>query len=104
MTGIGEALLDSVPIVAIVTDVNRAPGAQIGQVHSLPNAALLRPIVKCVIEVRHQAEIPGAIHQAFRVARAASQGRSAVVIPFPLYSEAWDFDQGVPPPLPSSVR
>ena len=66
MTGIGEALLDSVPIVAIVTDINRAPGEQIGQVHSLPNAALLRPIVKCVIEVRHQAEIPGAIHQAFR--------------------------------------
>ena len=100
MTGIGEALLDSVPIVAIVTDVNRAPGAQIGQVHSLPNAALLRPIVKCVIEVRHQAEIPGAIHQAFRVARSGEPGPAAVVIPFPLYSEAWDFDQGVPPPIP----
>ena len=60
MTGIGEALLDSVPIVGLVTDINRAPGAPIGQVHSLPNAALLRPIVKCVIEVRHVSEIPGA--------------------------------------------
>ncbi len=100
MTGIGEALLDSVPIVGIITDVNRAPGAQIGQVHSLPNAALLRPIVKCVIEVRHQAEIPGAIHQAFRVARSGEPGPVAVVIPFPFYSQAWDFDQGVPPPFP----
>ena len=27
MSGIGEALFDSVPIVGIVTDVNRAPGA-----------------------------------------------------------------------------
>jgi len=100
MTGIGEALLDSVPIVGIVTDVNRAPGAQIGQVHSLPNAAILRPLVKNVIEVRHQSEIPGAIHQAFRVARSGEPGPVAVVIPFPFYNMAWDFDQGVPPPYP----
>jgi acetolactate synthase I/II/III large subunit len=100
MTGIGEALLDSVPIVGIVTDVNRGPDAQIGQVHSLPNAAILRPIVKNVIEVRHQAEIPGAIHQAFRVARCGEPGPVAVVIPFPFYNMAWDFDQGVPPPYP----
>lgn len=100
MTGIGEALLDSVPIVGVVTDVNRAPGAPIGQVHSLNNAALLRPITKHVIEVRHQAEIPGAIHQAFRLARAGEPGPVAVVIPFPFYGMAWDFDQGVPPPYP----
>ncbi|MCA1696188.1 MAG: thiamine pyrophosphate-binding protein, partial [Actinobacteria bacterium] len=100
MTGIGEALLDSVPIVGIITDVNRAPNAQIGQVHSLPNAAIVRPIVKNVIEVRHQSEIPGAIHQAFRVARAGEPGPVAVVIPFPLYNLGWDFDQGVPPPYP----
>ena len=31
-----------------------------------PTPRSLRPIVKAVIEVRHQAEIPGAIHQAFR--------------------------------------
>ncbi len=100
MTGIGEALLDSVPIVGIITDVNRAPNAQLGQVHSLPNAALLRPIVKNVIEVRHHSEIPGAIHQAFRLARSGEPGPVAVVIPFPFYGMAWDFDQGVPPPYP----
>jgi acetolactate synthase-1/2/3 large subunit len=100
LTGIGEALLDSVPVVGIVTDVSREPGAPIGQVHSLPNAAVLRPIVKQVIEVRHQAEIPGAIHQAFRLARAGEPGPVAVVIPFPFYNLAWDFDQGLPPPYP----
>ena len=52
MTGIGEAFLDSVPIVGIITDVNRGPHAPIGQVHSLPNTALIRPIVKAVIEGR----------------------------------------------------
>jgi acetolactate synthase-1/2/3 large subunit len=100
MTGIGEALLDSVPIVGIVTDVDRTPGAPIGQVHSLPTAALLRPIVKQLLEVRHQAEIPGAIHQAYRLARCGEPGPVAVVIPFPFYSRAWDFDEGLPPPYP----
>lgn len=100
LSGIGEALLDSVPIVGIITDVNRAPNAQIGQVHSLNNTAILRPIVKHVIEVRHHAEIPGAIHQAFRIARGGEPGPVAVVIPFPFYNMAWDFDQGVPPPYP----
>jgi acetolactate synthase-1/2/3 large subunit len=100
MTGIGEALLDSVPIVGIITDVDRGPHARVGQVHSLPNTALLGPITKAVLEVRHQAEIPGTIHQAFRLARAGEPGPVAVVIPFPLYSMVWDFDQGVPPPYP----
>ena len=68
--------------------------------HGLPNEALLRPIVKTVIPVRHQAEIPGAIFQAFRVARAGEPGPVAVLIPFPLYMEAWDYDQPAPPPYP----
>jgi acetolactate synthase I/II/III large subunit len=100
LTGIGEALADSVPIVGLVTDVNREPGAPIGQVHQLPNAALLRPITKAVIEVRHQAEIPGAIHQAYRIAWAGEPGPVAVVLPFPLLTLAWDYDLPVPPPPP----
>lgn len=100
MSGIGEALHDSVPIVGIVTDIDRAQGAPIGQVHGLANEALLRPIVKTVINVRHQAEIPGAIFQAFRVARVGEPGPVAVLIPFPLFMEAWDYDQAAPPPYP----
>ena len=78
MTGIGEALLDSVPIVGIVTDVDRGPTRPIGQVHGLPNAALLRPIVKAVIEVQP----PGARSPARSTRRsgspaAASPARSA---------------------------
>lgn len=100
MTGIGEALADSVPIVGLITDVNRAPGAPIGQVHQLPNAALLRPVCKAVLEIRHQAEIPGAIHQAYRIAIMGEPGPVGVVIPFPFLNEAWDYDLPVPPPPP----
>ena len=76
LTGIGEALFDSIPIVGIVTDVDRAPNAPIGQVHGLANAAILRPVVKALIEVRHQAEIPGASSRRSRSPRPASRARS----------------------------
>jgi acetolactate synthase-1/2/3 large subunit len=98
MTGIGEALYDSVPIVGIVTDVDRRPGAKIGQVHGLNNAALLRPICKAVLEVQHQGQIAPTIHQAFRLARCGEPGPVAVVIPYPLLTEVWDYDCPVPPP------
>jgi acetolactate synthase-1/2/3 large subunit len=100
LTGIGEALLDGVPVVGIVTDVNLAPGAQVGQVHGLANEALLRPVVKTVLAVRHHAEIPAAIFHAMRLARADEPGPVAVLIPYPLYMEVWNYDQPPPPPLP----
>ena len=74
LTGIGEALYDSIPIVGIVSDIDRSPRAPIGQVHGLANAAILRPVVKGLIEVRHQAEIPGALFEAYQVARTRRAG------------------------------
>jgi acetolactate synthase I/II/III large subunit len=100
LTGIGEALYDSIPIVGIVSDIDRSPRAPIGQVHGLANAAILRPVVKGLIEVRHQAEIPGALFQAYQVARTGEPGPAAVLIPFPLYNEVWDYDLPAPPPYP----
>ena len=102
MTGIGEALHDSVPIVGIVTDVDVRPGARIGQVHGLNNAAILRPVCKAVLEVRHQGQIPALIHQAFHLARCGEPGPVCVVIPFPFYNEVWDYDCP-PPPSPPLV-
>jgi acetolactate synthase-1/2/3 large subunit len=102
LTGIGEALFDSIPVVGIITDIDRAPDAPVGQVHGLPNAAIVRPLVKDLLEVRHQAEIPGALFEAFRRARVGEPGPVAVLIPYPLYQAVWGYDQGVPPPYPVS--
>jgi acetolactate synthase-1/2/3 large subunit len=96
LTGIGEAKLDSVPLVAIVTDVSRRPDAHAFQIHSLPGADLLRPVSKAVLQVEHQREIPDMIHQAFRLARAGEPGPVAVVIPYDLFAEAWDYDTAMP--------
>lgn len=100
LTGIGEALLDTVPIVGLVTDVKRGPDAPIGQVHSLNNAAILRTVTKAVIEVHHQGQLPVAIHRAFQIARTGPPGPVAVVVPYDLLSEPWDFDAPVPLEVP----
>ncbi len=101
MTGIGEALHDSIPVVGIITDVNRGPNAPVGQVHGLANSAIMKTVSKAVFEVRHQAEIPSAIHQAFRIAVSGEPGPVGVVIPFNFLTEVWDYDCPVPPPLPA---
>ena len=100
LTGLGEALLDSVPVVALVTDVSRGPDKPSFQVHSLANAAILKPIAKAVFEIRHQAQIPSTIHEAFRVAKSGEPGPVGVVLPFNFLAEVWDYDEVVPPPYP----
>jgi acetolactate synthase-1/2/3 large subunit len=101
LTGLGEALLDSVPMVCIVGDVARGEKYRPFQVHELPGAALLRPVTKCVLEVKHGAEIPLAVRQAFRLARFEEPGPVAVVVPYNLLIESHSFN--VPAPGPRQV-
>src|SRR5688572_9297183 len=68
LTGLGEALLDSVPVVAIVGDVGNGAKARPFQVHSLNQVELLKPVCKCVYPVCDVRQIPGAVRQAFREA------------------------------------
>jgi acetolactate synthase-1/2/3 large subunit len=100
LTGLGEALLDSVPIVAIVGDIAQGPHFRPFQVHALAQAALLQPVTKAVIEVRHVSEIPMALRQAFRLACAGEPGPVGVVIPYPLLIEAHHYMCGPLEPLP----
>src|SRR5262245_21063094 len=56
LTGLGEALLDSVPVVCIAGDVARGAKYHPFQVHELPAAKLLEPVTKAVLEVRGRSE------------------------------------------------
>jgi acetolactate synthase-1/2/3 large subunit len=102
LTGLGEALLDSSPVVAIVGDVANGEKYRPFQVHSLPNVDLLRPVTKCVYPITDVRQIPGSIRQAFQVAAAGEPGPVAVVVPFNLLIEQAEFrcpplaDPGVP--------
>src|SRR5262249_19084156 len=96
LSGIGEALLDSVPMVCIVGDIARNERYKPFQVHSLNQQPLLEAVTKCVYEVKHVSGIPQAIRQAFDTAMSGEPGPAAVVIPFTLLIDAYRFDS---PPL-----
>ncbi|MBI2805317.1 MAG: thiamine pyrophosphate-binding protein [Planctomycetes bacterium] len=94
LTGLGEALLDSVPIVCIVGDVSNARNARGFQVHCLNHVALLQPVTKRVITATSVGDIADSVRQAFQLARAGEPGPVAVVIPYNLLLEAGRFNSG----------
>lgn len=98
LSGLGEALLDSIPIVAIVGDVARGDKYRPFQVHELPNAALLKPVSKCVITACRVEQIPGAVRQAFQLAVSGEPGPVSVVIPYNLLIEAAQIRSAPLPP------
>lgn len=100
LTGLGEALLDSSAVVAIVGDVANGDKYRPFQVHSLDTVGLLKPVTKCVLPVCDVRQIPGAVRHAFRLAASGEPGPVAVVIPFNLLIEAADF-RSAPPAEPA---
>jgi acetolactate synthase-1/2/3 large subunit len=91
LSGLGEALLDSIPVVCIVCDVARGDKAHAFQLHELPQVGLLQQICKGVFCVDKAAGIPGAVHDAFALARSGEPGPVAVNIPYPLLTTSADY-------------
>ncbi len=96
LTGLGEALLDSVPLVCIVGDVSNAPRARPFQVHCLEQSAILQPVTKRVYTVQRVDEIANTVRQALQFAKSGEPGPVGVVIPYNLLIEAARFNS---PPL-----
>jgi acetolactate synthase-1/2/3 large subunit len=94
LTGLGEARLDSIPIVCIVGDVACGDKYRPFQVHSLPNVPLLQNVCKEVLNVGAVADIPGAVREAFRLACAGEPGPVAVVIPYNFFAVQHHFHSG----------
>lgn len=99
LTGLGEALLDSIPVVAIVGDVARGERYRAFQVHDLPNAEILRPVCKEVLITGRAADIPLQVRTAFHLAQSGEPGPVAVVVPYDQLLEKIDVLSGpLPPP------
>lgn len=96
LSGLGESLLDSIPVVAIVGDVANGCHARPFQVHCLDQAALLRPVTKETLVVERVGDIPAVIRHAMQIASSGEPGPAAVVIPYNLLIEAARFNS---PPL-----
>src|SRR5580692_4952242 len=87
LTGLGEALLDSSPLVAIVGDVANGEKAKPFQVHALDQVELLKPVCKCIYPVQNVSQIPSAVRRAFIEAQSGEPGPVAVVVPYNLFIE-----------------
>jgi acetolactate synthase-1/2/3 large subunit len=101
LTGIGESLLDSIPLVCIACGVAGGKKYKPFQVHDLPEAALLQKITKGVFEVTEASEIPSAVRQAFFLAQSDEPGPAAVIIPYPLFIASHHYHC---PPMPPPGR
>src|SRR5215213_10684535 len=91
LTGICEALVDSVPLVAIVGDIAQGEKFRPFQVHCLDQVALLQPVTKGVFHVKDVSQVSAAIRKAFALAMAGEPGPVAVVIPYTMLTESHDF-------------
>jgi acetolactate synthase-1/2/3 large subunit len=99
LTGIGEAKLDSIPMVVLAGDVDRGCDAMPFQVHHLPNADLLRPVTKEVLCIRRVEEMASVTRHAFRLAKSGEPGPVGVVIPYDLFIESAHFHDAPPAEL-----
>ncbi len=102
LSGIGEALLDSVPMVCIVGDIACGPRYHPFQVHALPQVPILQSVTKQVFHVQNAGQIPGTVRHAMHIATAGEPGPVGVVIPYNLLIEMCDYNCGpcAPPGIP----
>jgi acetolactate synthase-1/2/3 large subunit len=91
MSGIGEALLDSIPLVCIVGDVARGDKYKPFQLHELPNVGMVQQVTKAVYNIEHVSQIPNAVNQAFALAKSGEPGPVALVVPFTMLIEKSQF-------------
>ncbi len=87
LTGIGEALLDSVPMVCIIGDVARGDHYHPFQLHEIPQAGLIQQVTKGMFTATCVADIPVMVGQAFQLAMAGEPGPTAVVVPYNLLTD-----------------
>src|SRR5262245_33759345 len=84
LSGLGESLLDSIPVVCVVGDVANGARNRPFQVHCLNHAALLEPVTKRVFSVENVADIPAVLRQAFQCAKGGEPGPVGVIVPYNL--------------------
>ena len=91
-TGLGEALLDSIPLVALVGDVARGEKYRSFQVHEIPVHLVMEGVCKKVLRITCVDEIPGVVHEAFRISQEGEPGPVAVMVPYTLLIETAHFN------------
>jgi acetolactate synthase I/II/III large subunit len=97
LTGLAEALLDSVPVVHILAGPATAPGQRF-QLQALDQRSVVAPLVKRVIDVADAGEIEAAIRSAYALCRGGEPGPVVVQIPPLLFDSEFTAPADPPPP------
>ena len=96
VTPLTDAMMDSVPLVAVTGQVARADmGRQAFQ--EAPITDIVRPVTKQTWLVMDPAEIPQAVHDAFRVAREGRPGPVLIDVPKDVQRAELDWYEARPP-------
>ncbi len=80
LTGLAEALLDSVPLVHILIAPATGPGRHF-QLQALDQKAIVAPLVKRVIDVVTATELEPAVRSAYALSREGEPGPVVVQVP-----------------------
>jgi thiamine pyrophosphate-dependent acetolactate synthase large subunit-like protein len=93
-TPIADAFADSVPLLVIATSLpGETGGHSWGRLHELKDQlGMARALAGWVHEVRHVAEIPAALHEAFRLMRSGRPRGAYLQIPLDVLAESAEME------------
>ena len=88
VTALADALMDSIPVVAITGQV---PTALIGTnaFQEVDTVSIVRPVVKHALLVKHVSELRAALEQAFEIAESGRPGPVLVDVPKDVQQASW---------------
>ena len=97
VTGVGNASLDSIPMVLIAGDVPRYyygkhPHQEVNLHADASQYEILRPIVKRAWRVDDPAAVPEILDRAFRLAESGRPGPVLISVPMDVFSEEIEED------------
>lgn len=92
VSGLAEAHTSSIPVIALTSDIPLS-GEDRNVLTALDQPALFAPLTKWRTLVKHSAQIPDALRQAFRVATTGRPGAAQVTLPSDVLAEAVDSPQ-----------
>ena len=100
-TGIGEALLDSSPVVVIIPGARNDTALKY-QLHQMPQAELARPITKAAVRTEKADEIYPEIRRAFGIATGCEPGPVVVEVPYNLFTSRAELREPASRPAPAA--
>ena len=106
-SGIGEALLDGIPLLILSGGIRQDMGKRY-QLHELDQLELVKPLTKAAFRITRHEDVVSIIHEAYRIATSGEPGPVFVELPVDLQlfpgtvPELPVFVSALPAPVPSA--